>query len=340
MTVPEYTIELEQPEASRWTEVIAKEKAVAGRLVEEAGKEFGKVPELLRWVFAHLYQVMGGLYQGEIAAWAEGLGVTLGTATMLNCAYELSHLRWPKLFGCTAGVRWIEGLGDFLGMVHIRTLDWPLPSIAEATRLFRFRRGSREFLVVGACGHVGVLSGMLPGAYSVTINWAPPAGFPTFDFGPTFLLRDTLEKCDTFDAVVTKLRDTRLSTSVFFTVCGAEKGQACVIERTQREAIVRPLRDGVVAQANHHVAQKFIKNNKTLAEVEEESFEGDSVCRVEALDHALRQSAAWSFEELTELLNRPPVLNQYTCQQMIFCPTTGAVRVWPKKPQVGSHSSL
>lgn len=336
MTVPSYTIDLDKSEASRWAEVIAKEKDVAGRLVEEAAREFEKVPEMLRWVFAHLYQVMGGLYQGEIAAWAEGLSVSLGTATMLNCAYELSHLRWPKLFGCSAGVRWIDGLG----MVHLRTLDWPLPSIADATRLFRFHRGVREFVVVGACGHVGVLSGMLPGAYSVTINWAPPAGFPTFDFGPTFLLRDALEKCDTFEAVVKTLSQTRLSTSVFFTVCGAEKGQACVIERTQREAVVRPLTDGVVAQANHHVAQRFVKNNRTLAEVEEESFEGDSVCRIEALDQALRQSATCSFDELTELLNRPPVLNQYTCQQMIFCPTTGAVNVWPKRPNTAPHSSL
>jgi predicted choloylglycine hydrolase len=333
INIPEYAIDLSKPEDARWAEVIAKEKAVAGRLVQEAAREFEKVPEILRWIFAHLYQVMGGLYQGEIAAWAEGLHVSAGTATMLNCAYELSHLRVPKLLGCTAGVRWVDGLG----MVHLRTLDWPLPSITEATRLFRFRQGSREFVVVGACGHVGVLSGMLPKAYSITINWAPPAGFPTFDFGPTFLLRDTLESCDTFDAAVKRLRDMRLSTSVFFTVCGAEKGQACVIERTQRDAITRPLVDGVVAQANHLLAPKFVKNNNTLAEVEEASFESDSVCRVEALYRDLRQIGSSCFlEDVAALLNRAPVLNQYTCQQMILCPTTGAVRVLPMKPKLAS----
>jgi len=325
--VPTYVIDLAKAENARWSEVIGKEKGVAGRLVQEAAAEFNKVPEVLRWIFAHLYQIMGGLYQAEIAAWADGLGVSLGTATMLNCAYELSHLRRPRFLGCTAGIRWIDGLG----MVHLRTLDWPLPSIAEATRLFRFRRGSREFVVVGACGHVGVLSGMLPGAYSVTINWAPPAGFPTFDFGPTFMLRDTLEKCDTFDAAVKSLCDTRLSTSVFFTVCGAEKGQACVIERTQREAVVRPMADGVIVQANHHIAPKFVKNNRTLAEVEEASFEGDSVCRVETLDRVLRETArASSLEELAALVNHAPILNPYTCQQMLFCPMTGDARVWPK----------
>src|SRR6476469_1818226 len=133
-------------------------------------------------------------------------------------------------------------------MIHVRTLDWPLATMGDATRLFRFRRGAREFVSVGVPGHVGVLSGMLPRAYSVTINWAPPAGFPPFDFGPAFLLRDTLETCDSYDETVRRLAETRLSTSVFFTICGTEKDQACVLERTQREAILRPMTGPVLVQ--------------------------------------------------------------------------------------------
>ncbi|HYT89224.1 MAG TPA: hypothetical protein VEL76_11010, partial [Gemmataceae bacterium] len=253
--VPSYAIDLGRVEAKRWEEVIAREQPAASRLIQEAGSQFERVPEMLRWVFARLYQRFGGLYRGEIAAWAEALGVSLGTATILNCAYELSHLRWPKLFGCTAGVRWVDGLG----MVHVRSLDWPLATMGAATRLFRFRRGAREFISVGVPGHVGVLSGMLPHVYSATINWAPPAAFPSFDFGPAFLLRDTLETCDTYDAAVRALTETHLSTSVFFTLCGSAKDQACVIERTQREAVVRPLSGPVLVQANHHVTGRFVK---------------------------------------------------------------------------------
>src|SRR5262245_12826248 len=234
--VPTYAIDLERDEAERWDEVISRETMAARRLIEEAGSQVERVPELLRWIFARLYQRSGGLYQGEIASWAEALGVSLGTATILNCAYELSHLRWPKVFGCTTGLRWVDGVG----MVHVRSLDWPLVTMGAATCLFRFRCGAREFVSVGAPGHVGVLSGMLPQAYSATINWAPPASFPSFDFGPAFLLRDTLETCDSYDAAVRTLTETRLATSVFFTVSGTAKDQACVIERTQREAVVRP----------------------------------------------------------------------------------------------------
>ncbi len=326
--VPDYLIDLESVEAKRWEEVIAREKTAAGRLVEEAGNQFERVPELLRWVFARLYQTFGGLYRGEIASWAEALGVSLGTATILNCAYELSHLRWPKLFGCTAGVRWVDGLG----MVHVRTLDWPLTAMGAATRLFRFRRGLREFVSIGVPGQVGVLSGMLPEAYSVTINWAPPVAFPSFDFGPAFLLRDTLETCDSYDAAVRMLSETRLSTSVFFTACGAARDQACVIERTQREAVVRPMPGPVLVQANHHVAGRFLKNNEDLLEGSQDedvfSLAGSSK-RADTLGRALTEiHLPRTLDEVANVLNVETVLNQDTCQQMVFFPGSGEVKVW------------
>jgi predicted choloylglycine hydrolase len=328
-TVAEYVIDLEQDESRRWAEVIEREQAFGRRVVQEAAAEFERVPEVLRRLFARLYRRLGGLYQGEIKAWAKGLGVSVGTATMLNCAYELSHLRVPRLFGCTAGVRWVEGHG----MVHVRTLDWPLPSMAQATRLFRFRRGRRAFVSVGVPGQVGILSGMLPGAYSATINWAPPAATPNFEFGPGFFLREVLENHDSYETAVKTLTKTRLSTSVFFTVCGVEKRQACVIERSQRSAVVREMTGPALVQANHHVAKRFVKNNKALDQEEEvsgEAFSKNSDQRAAILEAALAQGPEpRALDELLDVLNLKPVRNEFTCQQMIFCPKGGVVKVWP-----------
>jgi hypothetical protein len=153
-------------------------------------------------------------------------------------------------------MRWIDGLG----IVHVRNLDSPLAAMGPATRLFHFRRGAREFVSVGVPGHVGVLPGMLPRAYSVTINWAPPAAFPTFDFGPGFLFRDTLETCDSYESAVETLTHKQLSTGVFFAVCGTDKDQARVIERTQRAAALRSMAGTVLIQSNRHVDERFVKN--------------------------------------------------------------------------------
>jgi hypothetical protein len=326
--VPTYTIDLEAPEPLRWAEVIAADRPAAARLLAEAEREFERVPALVRRAFARLYQLAGGLYRGEIQAWADALGATAGTVTFLNCAYELSHVRPPRLFGCTAGVRFTR-----LGPVHVRTLDWPLDSLGDGTRLFRFRRGERTFVVVGAPGMVGVLSGMVPGAFSATINWAPPGGAPSFGrLGPTFLLREVLQTRDRYAAAVEALRKTPVSASAFFTVCGTEAGQGCVIERTPRSAVVRPLDGACVVQANHHLASRFAANNADLDDVKEDeqefSREG-SAARAEALAQALADpDEPETLEEAARAIDVGPVLNKFTVQQMAFCPRTGEVRVW------------
>jgi predicted choloylglycine hydrolase len=323
-----YVIDLEKPEAKRWAEVITQEKEVTTLLVEEAAREMERVPELVRRIFARLYKIFGGLYWEEMQAWADGVQRSLGTVTMLNCAYELSHLPQFKVFGCTTGVRRIDGVG----MVHVRNLDWPLATMGNATRLFRFRRGNREFVSIGVPGQVGVLSGMLPQGYSVTINWAPPASFPSFDFGPAFLLRDTLETCDTYDAAVRILEETKLSTSVFFTVCGTQDNQACVIERTQNTAVVRPFTDPVLVQANHHVGAPLAKNNANLpppgGDEDEFSLVGSTQRATTLSDGLAAMGPACTLDSSVSPLNVATVLNRYTCQQMVFCPRSGDVRVW------------
>lgn len=60
------------------------------------------------------------------------------------------------------------------------------------------------------------LSGMVPGGYSATIDYAPPTFMPGFDFGPLFLLRHVFETCDTYDDACYTLSHTKLSANVLF----------------------------------------------------------------------------------------------------------------------------
>ncbi len=325
---PEYIIDLSEDESSRWDEVIRRDKVVARRVARQALQLLEKPAwfvSLFGKAMGSLYGLYGGHYQGEIEAWADALKVSPGVATMLNCSYELSYLENP--LACTAGVRWVKGLG----MIHLRNMDWPLPAIGDATRIFRFQRGRHEFVSVGITGFVGVLSGMVPGAYSVTINQAPSQGRPGFDFGPAFLLRNVLEDCARYDEAVAYLSDTKLSAPVFFTVCGTKQGQACVIERTRDDAVVRKMRGDVLVQANHHVARKFLGNN---ASIEEEDEEGATVMahsqeRYDTMTEELTKvKTSDSLDEVARVLDVEPVLNDDSYQQMAFCPASGEVRVW------------
>lgn len=321
---------------------MASERKVARALARQA---LAQLPErgrgILGVAFNRLYRLFGGRHGDEFAAWAPTLGLTPHEVCLLNCTYELSHAGdvasrsfqgWMRAlhrpFGCTAGVRWVEGLG----MVHVRSMDWPLSEVGRATRLFEFDAGSHTFLSVGMPGFVGVLSGMVPGAYSVTMNWAPPSETPGFELGPAFLLREVLETCRTWASAVRALKETKLSSPVFFVVCGAEKGQACVIERTRAEAALRhPGEDGVLVQANHHLAPKFRDRNAPI--ITEDPEDGDvmsqSTSRHAVLEERLSAlTAAVRLSEVRQVLRRSPVQNEESHQQMVFRPATGEVAVW------------
>jgi len=323
--IPACIIDLFKDEPDRWAEVIRRDKQLVLDLIEEAKEDFPVIPDAVikgaGWLFNKVYGLSGGRYRGEMSAWSDALGITPGEVALLNCTYELSHVG-ERLFGCTAGVRWVEGLG----MVHVRSMDWPLSGIGPATRLFHFIDGGREHYSVGISGYVSVLSGMVPGAYSVTINWAPPTSIPTFDWGPSFLLRETLETCQSYDEAVEVLANTRLSTSVFFTVCGVRRGQACVIERTRKATAIRKPRRGVLVQANHHVAPAFQDNNASGFDADTLK---DSRLRAFTLEEELSSlKGASSLEEVAACLDVSPVCNEQSYQQMAFCPGSGEVRAW------------
>jgi hypothetical protein len=88
----------------------------------------------------------------------------------------------------------------------------------------------------------------------------------------------------------------------------------------------------VLVQANHHVAGRFIKNNEDILEGEgsQDVFSlAGSVNRADMLSRALAElPVSCILETVAKALNRATVLNQDTCQQMVFCPASGEVRVW------------
>lgn len=199
LTQKTYTIDLNLPEQERWLEVMENERTVAKKLCREALRSLEDLPDIVRKISSSCYAAFGGRYVDEMAAWAEELREPLENVVVMQCSYEFAHLgnvlqrrrrkisratgidklreaverareKARKILGCTAGIHYFRGHG----MVHARSMDWPLKSCGAATRIFEFKKGRRRFVSVGMTGMVGVLSGMVPGAYSVTINWAEP----------------------------------------------------------------------------------------------------------------------------------------------------------------------
>jgi hypothetical protein len=327
--VPRYDIDLSLPEGQRWLEVIEKDGDAAAAVVSEALEDIKQQcpPWLMRmgsWALHRMYHVFGGRYRGEVQAWADALDAPVDLITAGNCSYELSHILGEQPYGCTAGMAYTEKHG----MVHVRNMDWPLESIGEATRIFHFHNGEggHDFITVGVPSFVGALSGMVPGRYSVTLNWAPPDGLPSFDFGPAFLLREVLEKCRFPQDAVTMLRDTPLAAPAFFVVCGTHHGY--IIQRTKGGSQVDVLRSDpvvgidVMAQANHFTSRSMRRYNEGV------DLEYSEVRAATLREHLRKVPASASLDRVAKTLDVEPVLNDNTFQQMVFAPRTGKMKAW------------
>jgi hypothetical protein len=121
---------------------------------------------------------------------------------------------------------------------------------------------------------------------------------------------------------------------VFFTVCGAKKGQACVIERTASAAAVRKAAGSTLTQANHFNLAKFRSHNELMTTPDEDdpdaaTFLDDSILRQTTLARRLMAcQQADNLDEVGACLDQEPVLNDDSSQQMVFCPTNGTYKVW------------
>ena len=71
---------------------------------------------------------------------------------------------------------------ESLGLIHGRNLDWDMKGVGETSVVYHFVGGALEYMAVSFPGMVGVLSGMGPGRFSITINRATPQGRPTLDW--------------------------------------------------------------------------------------------------------------------------------------------------------------
>jgi hypothetical protein len=350
-----YDIDLSLPEDRRWIHVMNCEKSQMKKMFREAKREadnnLAMLPDaavkLLKGYVSRSYKSSGGRYVGEVESMANFLGESASDLLALQCSFELTQfcLAFPyahpvmyrtketvitavetvrgriidiwNSLGCTAGIlRHPE-----LGMLHFRTLDWDLKQIGASTRIFRFHKGERMFIVIGILGLAGALSGMLPGAYSISINYAPSVKDPGFDFGPLFLLREVLEECDTYGEAVSCLKSTQLSSNVFFTVCGVNDNEGCVIERTRASSSIRELDGMALAQGNHFHARRFTEHNEPFDDSE---FIDDSIEREKKLASRLgKVKKSDSMESVFRLADVSPVRNEETRQKMLFHPKTG-----------------
>jgi len=242
-----YNINLDSPPSTRWSQVCSNPTYMAA-----AQFLYGVVVSLLPDGGVYLNDIGSFLndyyypsdYGQEIQGCAKGLGIPYGWLALFNIGYEVSD-------ACTSIVaQTTEGK-----IYHARNMDfWAgmgfTDTLKNITFISNFQRGGKTlFMATSFAGYVGVLSGMKPNAFSVTIDTRfYPQGLGDMFYEiiaaimesnaslVSFLSRKVFENENNWPSAVSQLSNNELIADVYYIVAGVSAGQGAVISRNRMNA--------------------------------------------------------------------------------------------------------
>lgn len=133
-------------------------------------------------------------------------------------------------------------------IVHGRNLDYGLPDLMEVAVQLNFTRGgAMVYRGVSFVGYLGLLTGVRPGGFSVSINerrtehgsvWTNIVE-ALLDGGKPigFVVRETLEGKSNFAQALAVLRTQHLASVCYITVGGVGAGEGAVVTRDRNKAV-------------------------------------------------------------------------------------------------------
>jgi hypothetical protein len=219
-------------------------------------------------------------------------------------------LNFSTEMGCTTACHAPRGEG---GVRLYRTLDWPF-RLGRDVVVASHAAPAGRYCNITWPGYLGVLTGLAPGRFGAAINQPPiPYSFSASGLGiavdwlinrwrvrraaalpPAHLLRQVFEQCPTYAAAKAMLATTPLCTPVIYALTGATRGEGCIIERRERDAVV-------------HEAPACITNHWLNDDFKGRPRGRNSQRRLSAMRAAMPSLGAERFGWL-----RPPVLNALT----------------------------
>lgn len=253
-------------------------------------------------------------YIEEIECIAKYCAYTADQILIANLYYDIVKFA----FACTAFAFQKEDR-----IWHARNLDWWTENdvLKKYTKIFNYTKGGKTvFQSVGWVGFVGVLSGIKPKQFSITLNAIVSDEAPNMAKPITFLLREILEGDTTFLQAKETLEQTEIICDCLLLVAGTSAKEMIVIERTPRSSKTRSAENGFIIVTNDYKKIAYESKNQSALK--------DTSCgRYDQTKRLLHQALPTTASDCFEILNDKAVKMQITVQQMVFSANTGLIEV-------------
>jgi len=231
---PRYIIDLDSDPLTRWNEVFSPVMLQQLLPVKQWLDSIisPEIQNLLAPIVAQLDKYFPIDYANElrgIATLTAPVGFDLGILVGMNLIYDISA-------GCTSIVAQTS-TGEIL---HARNLDYPIPNLQNITIQVDFRSsGKTQYTATTFAGYVGVLTGLRPFAWSVSVNERDHPGnqadniLAMLEGGASIgmFLRTALASQPSFQSALNLTQHVKLMAPVYLTMAGANPGEGAVVTR-------------------------------------------------------------------------------------------------------------
>ena len=235
---PRYVVDLDAPPKTRWNHIVKAYTEYFPSVVSIVEDILGSsyAASIASTILSSAAKTGFVYYGDELRGIAHATNVPLGRVVMLQIAYE-------AFAACTSIV--IDGPHGY--PLHIRTMDWDMPELKPLTIEVDFiQNGVILYSATTWAGYVGVLTGVRPGGYSVSVNYRRTelgaqngiSGILTNlkrgvvgHWPVSFLVREVLSSEQTFNIAVGNLCASELMAPVYLTICGTQPGEGLVLSR-------------------------------------------------------------------------------------------------------------
>jgi len=242
--VPTYIINLDLPASVRWKQICSNSTYKSNMQLLISGLQ-----DILPASFLDLGKALNllyfpGEYAEEIRGCADEMGIEYGWLTLVNLGYEATD-------ACTS----IVAQTNDNKILHVRNMDfwdgiWLTNHLKNLVFTADYQKGGKTlFHATTFAGYVGVLSGMKPGAFSISIDTRDyPAGVFQLFYEiiaaiteknaslVSFLTREVFTKVNDFESAIKNLSNDLLIADVYYIVGGVSANQGAVISRNRHNA--------------------------------------------------------------------------------------------------------
>jgi len=329
-----HIVNLDLPPAQRWVDIVTQYKGQYGEIVKWLDRIIPPpIQKLIDPIFAELDKYIPAPYGDEIRGVStvlQTVGIDLGKVVLLNLIYDLTapgfHLRSETqsgLIACTSIVA--ETTNNQI--LHARNLDYAIPGLKNITIQVDFQRnGATIFTGTHFAGYVGILSGMRPRGWSVTVDERDRDGEGTvidnilalFSGGHSlgFTLRSMLENNKTFSDALATATSVHLLAPVYLIMAGTKHDEAAVITRDRKQP--------------DDVWRLSLPQRWNLVETNYDHWKpsGDTRAATAEKGMAALNPANVTLDRMFDVISTPPVLNKGTAYSLKANPATGFYETW------------